>query len=58
MKSIFQLALSLGILLGGGTYAVKTAAEAIRDLAFTRISKGLSSTKKLNDALWKNSRGI
>ncbi|MCT4642192.1 MAG: hypothetical protein N4A33_07815 [Bacteriovoracaceae bacterium] len=53
MKSIFQLALSVGLLVGGGTYGLIKAKNAMREMAFNKIHKGLSPTKKLNDKLWE-----
>ncbi|MBT7610749.1 MAG: hypothetical protein HN576_13395 [Bacteriovoracaceae bacterium] len=54
MQSIFQLALSLGLLFGGGRLAFIKAHDTIRDLAISKIQKGLTPTKKLNDKLWEN----
>jgi len=54
MKSIFELALSLGILFGGGRLAFIKAHDTIRDMAMSKIQKGLTPTKKLNDMLWKD----
>jgi len=53
MTSIFQLALSLGLLFGGGRLAFIKAHDTIRDMAMSKIQKGLTPTKVLNDKLWK-----
>lgn len=52
MKSIIQLIMSLTILIGGGKIAIVKAHDTFRELAFSKIYKGLSSTTKLNDQLW------
>lgn len=53
MKSIVELALSIGLIFGGSTYAIKKAHDTIRDMALSKVSKGLTPTKKLNDMLWE-----
>lgn len=56
MKSIFQLALSVGLIAGGGTYGLIKAKDMMREMAFSKIHKGLTPTKRLNDKLWEGVR--
>lgn len=53
MKSIIELAISIGLLFGGGKLALVKAHDTLRDLAASKIQKGLAPTKKLNDMLWR-----
>jgi len=52
MKSIIQLIISLTILIGGSKIAIVKAHDTFRELAFSKIHKGLSPTSKLNNLLW------
>jgi len=53
MKSIIELIISLSILIGGSKVAITKAHDTFRDLALNKVKQGLSSTKALNDQLWK-----
>ena len=52
MKGIVEIAISIGLLFGGGKCALVKAHDTIRDMAMEKISKGLTPAKILNDKLW------
>lgn len=51
-RSIFEVVLSLGFILGSGHFAITQIHDTVRDMALSKVQKGLSSTKSFNDALW------
>ena len=51
MKFMIQLMISLAIIFGGSRFALIKAHDLMRELAFKKISKGLSKTSDLNKML-------
>lgn len=61
MKDVIELAIALiysGALLFGGGYGLKTVHDEVRKAALIKVSKGLSSSEELANALTGEATGF